>query len=58
MRDLEWPERTTSPSAFLDDGRDSIVTEIEAAERADMPILKTERFDESDFMAGLAKELR
>lgn len=58
LRDLTWERQPLSSSAFLLDSADSIISEIEIAEGYDVPLLKTDVYDDSDFMTALAREIR
>lgn len=58
MRDMTWAREVASISEFLLDSRDSIIFEIEASTQYKVPLLKTDKYDDSDFMTALAKELR
>jgi hypothetical protein len=57
LRDLTWTRQDVNTNTFLDDLTDSVVSEVETADDYDMPLLKTDRFDDSDFMTALAKEI-
>ncbi|MHC4488919.1 MAG: hypothetical protein ACYSW7_07045 [Planctomycetota bacterium] len=58
MRDLTWTRQQARAGAFLSDLRDVIISEAETAEGYSIPLLKTDEYDDSDFMTALAKELR
>lgn len=53
LRDYNWPSQPLPAHMFLEDGRDSIVNEVQVAEDRPMPTFKTEIYDESDYMAAL-----
>ena len=54
IRDYTWNNIPLPSDYFLTNQQDSIVTEIEAGEKYDLPLLKTTRYNDSDYMAALA----
>jgi hypothetical protein len=52
-RDLTWTSATLDSNAFLQDKRDSIVSEVEAGMNYSIPILKADDYNDSDLMASL-----
>lgn len=54
IRDFTWPNQPLPNTMFLANRRDSIVTEVEAGESYTQPLLKTERYEDSELMAAFA----
>lgn len=56
IRDHTWIRKPLPAEMFLDDVRDSLVTEIEVGEQYPIPLLKTEHWLESEFLSALERE--
>lgn len=57
IRDYNWPQQTLPAEMFLDDARDSLISEVEVSEKNELPSLKTDTYEESDFIAELNRNM-
>lgn len=59
MRDQTWSKQGKVHSdSYLQSRSDTVISEVEVSDTSNMPLLKTEEYDDSDFMTALARKYK